>query len=135
MGGGGAGDAAHTADVERDHVGPESVIGLQEGAATDERARVVDEHVEAAEEGDGLGDEGVARLGRSEIGAGAGEAAAELSGLGGEIARTVGAAAVVHEDIATGAEQVRADGEADALGTGGDEGAFAEEFAHGKAKG
>jgi hypothetical protein len=34
----------------------------------------------------------------------------------------------VDEDVAPGGEQVAADGETDALGAGGDEGALAEEF-------
>ena len=133
MRGGGASDAAHAADVEGDHVGPEFVVGLEEGAAADEGAGIVDENVEAAEEGDGLGDEGVALLGGGEIGAGTGAAPAELRGLRGEFARAVGAAAVVDKHVAPRAEQVRADGATDALGAGGDEGAFAEEFAHGEA--
>ena len=128
VGRGGAGDAAHAADVERYDLGPEIVAGFRQGAAGDERAGVVDQDIEPAEKRDGLGDERVAALGRGEIGAGAAEAAAERVGLGGEGAGALGAAAVVHEYIAAGGKQVATDGEADALGAGGDEGAFAEEF-------
>ena len=131
MRGGGAGDAAHAADIEGDHIRPESVVGFEQGAAADEGAGVIDQDVEAAEEGDGLGDEGVALLGGGEIGRGAGAAAAEGRGFGRERARALATGAIVDEHVATRAEQVRADGETDALGAGGDEGAFAEKFMHG----
>ena len=44
--------AATAADIEGDHIRPESVVGFEEGAAADEGAGVVDQDVETAEEGD-----------------------------------------------------------------------------------
>ena len=60
--------------------------------------------------------------------------ATELSGFGLKFAGRIGAAAVVDEDIATGRQQLAADGEADTLCAGGDEGALALELMHGKSE-
>jgi len=64
------------------------VVGLGEGFAGDERAGVVDQKVEAAEEGDGLGDQRIATLGRGEIGAGAAHSGGR--GLAASAARVPG---------------------------------------------
>ena len=133
MGQGGARDAAHAADVERHHLGPEGVVGLGEAFARYERAGVVDEHIKSAEELHGLGHEPVAALGFRQVGAGVAVTAAELLRLGLDGARGVGTAAVVDKNIAPGGEQLAGDGEADALGAGGDEGASALELRHGAA--
>jgi hypothetical protein len=77
-------------------------------------------------------DQRIAFLARGEIGTGARKAPAEGGGLGGEGTRALAAGAIVDEDIAARAQQVRANGVADALGAGGDEGALAEEFVHGR---
>jgi hypothetical protein len=53
------------------------IVGLGERVRADERAGVVDEHIEAAEEFRRLGRPGVAFLGLGEVGAGAGVAATE----------------------------------------------------------
>lgn len=127
---GGAGDAPQGIDVEGHDLGPERVVGFRETAARDKGTGVVDEHIESAEALHRGGDESGGAVGGGEIrGRGAGSTTEVLS-LGGEGPRAVGAGAVVHEDVAAGGRQLAGDGEADALGAGGDECAFAEEFAH-----
>jgi hypothetical protein len=133
MGQGGARDAAQAADVQRHDFGPKRIVGLGETLAGHERAGVVDEHIEAAEELHGVGNQPVTAFGLGQVGAGVGVASAEQLRLGFDRARGFGAAAIVDKNIAPGGEQLVGDGEADALGAGGDEGAFALELRHGDA--
>jgi hypothetical protein len=56
---------------------------------------------------------------------------AETSGFNLQSPGGVGAAVIVNEQVAAGCEELAADGEADTLGTGGDESTLAVELMHG----
>jgi len=112
---GGTGDAPETANVERHDLGPELVIGFGEHLARDERAGVVEQHVNAAEKRRRSSHELRAIGSLRQVGTGMGVAPAERFGLA-HGAGCVGAAVIVHKHIAAGGEEMTGDGEADALG-------------------
>ena len=101
--------------------------------ATSESA-LFTEHIQTAQELHRFGHEPLAFGRFGEIGGGVSVAPAEPLRLGFEAAGGIGAAAVVNEYVAAGREHLAADGEADTLGAGGDEGALAVKFMHGRSE-
>src|SRR5690606_14494526 len=107
---------------------PESVVDLTKLMTRDEGTGVVDEYVDAAEgAGGGFGDIACAGRGR-QISRQSAARASEILRTLSQTAGAIGAGAVVDKNIAAGVEQRFADGEADALRPGRDEGAFSGEF-------
>ena len=104
-------DTTGTAKVDLHDLVPEGVVGVGQGPASDQRAGVVDEHVEAAQEVRGGGNQLVACRGRGEVGGRMSVAATEPGGLGFELARPRGAGVVVDEDVTACRQQVAGDGD------------------------
>lgn len=132
MGCGGARDAASAIDVERHDLRPERVVGLGLGFARYQRTGVVHQYIQSAEKLHRFAHEPFAFGRVGEIGSSVSVPSAERFRFSLQSAGGIGAAAIVNKNVAAGREQLAADSETNTLSAGGDEGAFAVEFMHGK---